>query len=1174
MIEAAATPSLSPSELETILRKADPAVVLVSPRILRRVIWQTRADDSTGPLLLRQQSYLVPKKDLLPHLDRIELRPLQPEHLPDHVILLVNNLDNGESAPRSHLLRRYWRLIYQARVRLALQTRFAPDRITEADIQSRIDHIGRTEFAEIEYVLKQEHHLTRVLHPAETYILFVTLYWDLHYFAPHLLPIYFPGLQHRADLESRLLQDVDAAAIYQQTRPEGAPLAGDLVETADTVAEARPHSTPSLQAVSAQALQAELVKASEAHARGNLVRAAIVQTQLAQRTADTQYSASARAHLQSLAQRLQAALELAGIDHDQWSDALTPLLVPAARGFWTVSARLLYDLQKACVDAERTLYDTNLVRWLITLGHQPLKRELPAQQQVLPLKHLRGALRRLPLTGLPQSDRDRLETLLGDAIHQTEERVRAYFRPRLEEALKQVDLKPNNLPEQVSRDKLREELLDRIVERGLLNMSDLRDAIARNQVKLPDVAHPVELVTGDKLLHLNSKLAATLHGVYHGGEFYLRWLQSFTSLAFGTRLGRLLTLYLVVPFGGAFVALKGLYFMYLEILHLTSPHDKTHADAHDPPDLLTTPWSVGLLGLFLFLMIHCQPFRWQVGNATRLVGRGLYHAFITFPHWFFNLPLVQNILNHRIPVFLFQLLFKPLLIATFVLLIFFLFRVPSLPLAITGGSVFAVSLVFFRTRAGRITDEILSNWLVEGVHRLSFQMIPIAFRAILDAFKWMVGEVERYLYNIDEWLRFHTGESRLSLAVKAVLGSVWAGVSYLIRLVVILIIEPTINPIKHFPVVTVAGKFMLPLLPILTALFVADPLAHAVNEHWAVLQSVEGPERIAVTQIAGLRQQGQLDQIEPQYSDKQIWRKVDQKQRGVGDSGRVALAVTLASLIVFAAPGVFGFMAWELKENWRLYAANRRRTLDAAPIGHHGETMLQLLRPGFHSGTIPSLYHRWRGAECRDRPRTIRKCHQKLAEVEHTVCHFFEREFIDLLAQSGRLPPDLVLSIAAVHIAITRVAVSIRSSKHGDDLLQLAFDLRSRWLVCMVLDPGWTNHLAPEQKEYVNLAWKGLCRKAAVAFSDSELRHELTPALAHYDIKADALLAWPDDTYRPRLTYDLTNPEPQFPVVEPSTSGDWPRLERDRILLTKNNILWSDWVHAWEFGISEEKREP
>src|SRR5690606_5317120 len=98
-------------------------------------------------------------------------------------------------------------------------------------------------------------------------------------------------------------------------------------------------------------------------------------------------------------------------------------------------------------------------------------------------------------------------------------------------------------------------------------------------------------------------------------------------------------------------------------------------------------------------------------------------------------------------------------------------------------------------------------------------------------------------------------------------------------------------------------------------------------------------------------------------------------------------------------PGIFGFLVWELKENWRLYAANRRRTLGPVAVGHHSETMARLLKPGFHSGTVPKLYARLRRAERKARQngrwKPIRKHRQALHHVELAIRRYVQREFIE-----------------------------------------------------------------------------------------------------------------------------------------------------------------------------------
>src|SRR5207249_1175101 len=200
----------------------------------------------------------------------------------------------------------------------------------------------------------------------------------------------------------------------------------------------------------------------------------------------------------------------------------------------------------------------------------------------------------------------------------------------------------------------------------------------------------------------------------------------------------------------------------------------------------------------------------------------------------------------------------------------------------------------------------------------------------LAIFKELVEAVERCLYSVDEWLRFRTGDTRFSLVAKTGLGFIWFFVTYFVRIYVNLFVEPTVNPIKHFPVVTVSAKLIVPFIPFLFHLFEAifAPL---------------GP----------------------------------------------TMAKALATMNVILLPGIFGFLVWELKENWRLYAANRSRLLRPVLIGHHGETLSRYLRPGFHSGTIPNLWRKLRRAERRayrsGRPTATHKCIEALHHVEECI---------------------------------------------------------------------------------------------------------------------------------------------------------------------------------------------
>src|SRR5262249_25956403 len=134
-----------------------------------------------------------------------------------------------------------------------------------------------------------------------------------------------------------------------------------------------------------------LAKAEDAAARGNVVRAALLRQRAVRVAAPGQVedvTAAAREAVERLLGRLQKALDFPATEVELWREGILALLEPASRGLWPVEARLLYDLQKVCIDQERAIYALDLVEWFVSWGRRPVKRLLPNQGQVLTVKHL------------------------------------------------------------------------------------------------------------------------------------------------------------------------------------------------------------------------------------------------------------------------------------------------------------------------------------------------------------------------------------------------------------------------------------------------------------------------------------------------------------------------------------------------------------------------------------------------------------------------------------------------------------------------------------------------------------------------------------------------------------------------------------------------------------------
>jgi hypothetical protein len=1130
---------LGADELERRLRAVDPAVVLVQPRILRRVIKRERKLPGIGLQVPHRKGYVIGREALLEIADPQELG-LDGAPQAETLILLARvSPERLAAMAPGDLLTRYWRLLFHARVHLEFDRLIAAQRLTPARVRDRIHRIGLTEFEEIRTVLRQEDLLLPPRDDRSVYVEFAALYLELRYFARALLPRYFPAVHGFGCIDDLLAEDLDADALFAATRPLGAedpvhaapaPRAADGEEPV----EPPPEPEPSIPSEARYHLWSE--RAIRVAAVGNTVKATILRARalaVVSPELRTAAEAAVEAGLNRLADRLRAALGLDAEQTREWRHVLAALMPRATGLLWPREARLLYDLQKVCIDHEREIFALDVVEWALSLGRRPIKRPLPGQPDILTLKHLRSALRRLSGARLPAATREHLERLLHAAIHHSETLVRERFQPRVEEAIREVGLRPRNLPERVALAKLTEELLDRVVERGFLSMGDLRDALSRNNLKLPDLAGPRQFLFGDQLIRANRRLAVALDGIYRRGEIYLRWLQRLSSAAFGTVIGRFLVLYVILPFGGSFVILEGVQHIIHAVAKLSAgqapapslePPPPAPGEDGDVPDgwsespepaphvhspiHLVHWYSLLLLGVFLLALLHVPPFRRAVGKALYLVYLGLKAVLVDLPAACLRLPAVRSVLDSR-PFRAFrQFVLVPLLVAAPVGALLGLFGIDA---SIAGGlAAFLVAAGLLNTRAGRDLQEAVEDWLARTWHQVQNDIVPGLIRLVLAAFRWLLEEVERFLYAVDERLRFRTGEGRVTTVMKATLGVGWFFCTYLVRVGLNLFVEPTVNPIKHFPVVTVAAKLILPIIPALLALITA-PLEPLVGR---------------------------------------------------------AVANMVATVAIFFLPGLAGFIVWELKENWRLYQANRPSTLRPVMIGHHGESMVRLLRPGFHSGTIPKLYARLRKAQRRGqrtgRWRTFHKHRESLAEVAGAVRHFIERELIALL-KGSRSWGELCLEVRSVELSSNRVRIELHCPEHSDEAVWITFEELSGWLVAGLAGPGWLAALSREPVLAFEAALTGLYKMAGVDLVREQIRANLGSTAESYGLTEEGLVLWPPDGEGCEAVYPLRD----GPWIEPRTSAcpppaHLPVLEADRLIFRRTPVTWQRWVEYWQ----------
>ncbi|NRA94713.1 MAG: hypothetical protein HRU14_00735 [Planctomycetes bacterium] len=1078
--------TLTPDALQELLRAADPAVLLVRSRILRRIIKRARRVRGALGQVPHRKGFVVRRFRLLECAAPWELGIPKGTALPDRVILLER--PSGErlaSLDRGEALVRWWRLLFHARLHVALESVEARDRLSQSVVRERIDHIGQTAFDEIRSVLEGEDLLFERRNERDEYVEFLATFLELRAFAPHLLQRYFPTLAADAEgVGAMVAADVDVAALFEATRPAGAPDPLDTrVEEDVRPDRARRGRRAKTQRGLGQAWQKRLVaRAERREARGNVVRGAIL-LQAAAVSAD-RIDPDAADSVGRLVRRMKAALAFDTEVEHRWLLLLQGLLPRAASGFRAPEAKLLYDLQRVCVDHERGLHTIDLIEWARTLGRRPLKRVLPHQREVLMCRHLRAARKRLIAVRLPEQDRADLDKLVTDAEQMSEHRLRRRCRPGIEQLLDEAGFRPTTVVERVARGKLVDELLDRVATRGFLSLGDVRDALSRNQLKLGDCHGVSDFWSASRLLKVDRGLARTLDGVYRRGEVYLRWLQRISSLVFGTRPGRWLARYLAVPFGGAFIVLKGLQ----EMLHPVGALFETEVHLVDRWHL-----SVLALGIYLLGLIYVQRVRGLTVDALFGVGRGVRAVFWIWPQHLVTLPAVRAFLRSTAWQWTLRLVIKPITLAAVV-------SVPLIWIVDAASwwrwalGLLVASELTLNSPVGTAVEEISTDWAWRTWHRFRGTFIVGLVRFVLWVFRTLLDALERTLYAVDEWLRFRAGEGRVALAVKAVLGVVWWIVTWLVRVYVNLLIEPQVNPVKHFPVVTVSHKLMLSFIPVLIG---------AMN---------------------GV--------LEPAF-------------------GRV-VANSISWTTVWLLPGFFGFLVWEFKENWRLYEANRPKVLKPVIVGGHGETILRLMRPGFHSGTLPKAYARLRKAERRSQWTgeliPARKQREVLHHVEHDVVHWIDRELIALLTEAaawGAAP----IEIGRVEVGSNRIRVALTSPADGDDPLILSFEEQSGWLVAQIAVPGWLDVLDARRRAVLRDALCGLYQTAGVALVREDVESQLGSPTPPYDIADQGLVVWPGPGYEVEEVRDL----------EP-------------LLLRRVRVPWTRWVETWE--TDRDDRQP
>ena len=1159
------------SPLETVLRTVEPNVVLAPAWLLQAVIAHDLGILPAGLVVPDEQLHVIRRAAFEQFIhDRDLPMPEGLEHrgaaAHDSTLILLERpeSDARESSPSPKQLLEYWRLLARAKVEASVRAVIGTSADMGSAVRRRIDAVGQDVFNEARQVLTRERRLLASAEPIDVYAKFAAAFIETREFTPRLMPHVFPSIED-GDRVSAIIEADLPAELVQSLRPPGAPdpwhapyqlldsgrRPGIWSRIVGWFSSGNRDRTERIRDKRAAKVKRDnqIAAADLAATRGNDVRAAILRAQAYRgkgglRTVPT----AALPDIKRLAGRLGKAL---GLDDDttaEWRDALRPLLGAASSGWWNAEGRLLYDLQRVCIDHEREIYSVDVVEWALELGRRPLYRPLPRQRLALTARRLRSAVHRLTRCRLSTVQRSRLEHLLHEAFHDAEHKLRHELTPLVDKALDDVDLRPHNTVESVGRARMTQELIDAVVHDGYLSFSGVRDAISRNSVRCHDLRTLGEWVGYDQLMKLDRRLGSALDGVYRRGEIYRYLFQKFSSLLFANPVGRLLTLTIILPVAGAYLLLEALQHtvgtLLTKVFHLHThmlPVWKTPDPIEDPSGaaavaqhfnpatLYTNPWMFAPLvgtALFLFLIINWPVFSRAVAQGASICFRSFGWVVFEFPERLFKLSIVQRILTSRTVRLIFRYGVKPL-----VLVLIAWWILPHDASAVVQAAIFAAIflLVNFVVNSppGRAAEESFYHALRIGWVRFTADKIMAFFRGILRFFERMMEVINRMLYAVDEWLRFRGGGGRSSLIVKAVLGVIWFYIAYVFRFALTLLVEPQVNPIKHFPVVTVSHKLLLPLA------------------------------------IPGGTEPSPLGGI-------LVWMFGASK----------ATADATAATIVWGIPGIFGFLAWELKENWKLYQVNRPKTLRPVRFGSHGESVAQLLRPGFHSGTLPKAFAKLRkahrAADSAERidgaefPLPVHKHLEAIEHVDEAVRQFVERSFLTLLNRHSLFcdrPVELIgtkLGVTRIVLLFERAAGPNESGKPDREPMRIEFEQIGGLVVAEMPERGWSVDLPSEANGAFERILQGFYRMSAVDLVREKVDAVLQGHAAEWEVRPKQLVVRPATQPNGEATYELYESRMEPHAHNGADATALPTLRRQDILFREQEIQWTDWVAIWE----------
>ncbi|BBM84740.1 hypothetical protein [Candidatus Uabimicrobium amorphum] len=285
-----------------------------------------------------------------------------------------------------------------------------------------------------------------------------------------------------------------------------------------------------------------------------------------------------------------------------------------------------------------------------------------------------------------------------------------------------------------------------------------------------------------------------------------------------------------------------------------------------------------------------------------------------------------------------------------------------------------IAFIFFNSRLGIIVKNTFIEFIALIVQALGRGVLLRFLSFLLYLSRITLEKIEHASYIVSDYLRLIYGARYTTSLFKAIMALIWFPLAYIITLYIVLFLEPQINPLK-FPIVSITYKLLLVFPEVyLQLIFMIQNIANAM-----------------------------LPPI---------------------------MAYTFAWFTGFVFTGLFGFLSWELKENWQLYKENWRKSIAPNRIGRKGKTIVQFLRPGFHSGTIPHLFDKLRHARIKMQQNQrdfspVLPLKREMEVVEHELKTYIKRDFILMLQMHPLFDEKFTIDIENVACTYNTIHTTI-----------------------------------------------------------------------------------------------------------------------------------------------------